>query len=69
MLVIIANHPSVNVRSVLVRGTNVTPSDVAEGDGGGRVLLDNDGWVASVGVTWTSLATKSQTVSLKHALT
>ena len=59
MLMIMANHfSSINVRSVLVRGTNVTPSDVAEGDGGGRVLLDNDRWVASVSVTWTSLATK-----------
>jgi len=58
-----------NVRLVVVRGTNVAPSDVAEGDGGGRVLLDDDGWVAGVGVARPSLATKSQTVSLKHVPT
>lgn len=66
--VIIANYfSSINVYLVLGRGTNVTPSDVAEGDGCGRVLLDNDRWVAGVSVARSSIATKSQSVSLKHA--
>ena len=61
-------HQSIFVRLVVVRGTNVAPSDVAEGDRGGRILLDNDRGVAGVSVAWSSLATKSQSVSNTSSL-